>query len=72
VDMDEGALLNSGSYGYGKKNYQEDISNLECISEAKDHPKGACFAIRDIVAGDEFLCNYESFSNWVWFRDLGL
>jgi hypothetical protein len=43
VNMDEGELLNSGSYGYAKKNYQEDISNLECISKAKDHPKGADF-----------------------------
>jgi hypothetical protein len=72
VDMDEGALLNSGSNGYGKKDYEEDISNLKCISETEEHPKGACFAIRDIKEGEEFLCNYEGFSNGHWFRTLGL
>lgn len=72
VDLDEGALMNSGSHGYGKKEYKEDLSNTKCVSETKEHPKGACFAMRDISSGEEFLCNYDGFSSASWFKDLGI
>lgn len=72
VDLDPGALMNSGSHGYGEKEYQEDVSNVQCVGETKDHPKGACFALRDIASGEEFLCDYSGFSDSSWFRKLGL
>ena len=72
VDLDPGALMNSGSHGYGKKEYKADVNNVECVGEAKGHLKGACFAIRDIAPGEEFLCDYRGFSDSSWFKKLGL
>ncbi len=57
VDLDEGALCNSADY------YEKD--NIGCSGDMADGYEGGClnnyFAIRDIAAGEELLCDYDAF-----------
>ncbi|GFH61853.1 hypothetical protein CTEN210_18329 [Chaetoceros tenuissimus] len=57
TDLDEGALCND--------NDEENDANKGCDKAAAKNHEGGCtnnyFALRDIKAGDEFVCSYGSF-----------
>ena len=57
IDLDEGALCNDYD------NHQDE-ANLGCEDGIGDEYDGGCgmnyFALRDIKAGEEFICKYSS------------
>ncbi len=63
VDLDEGGLCNGGN------------ANLGCRDGMADGYEGGCemnyFALRDIPAGDEIICDYTAFQakagSWKYF-----
>lgn len=61
VDLDEGSFMNEAIKGQG--------SNVGCPDSAKNCDENF-YALRDISAGEEFLCKYSDFAisdGWEWF-----
>jgi hypothetical protein len=58
VDLDEGSFCNDGGYDYS--------DNLGCDEDLGETVEGGCksnyFAIDDIEAGEELLCDYHNFA----------
>ncbi len=68
VDLDEGCFLNDGQW--------EDEDNLGCNEDYEDEIPADCktsfFALRDISAGEELLCNYSDFAEEDGWYNFGL